>query len=174
MCCCSVAKLCLTLCDPVDCSTPGFPVLHHLPEFAQTHARWTGDAIQPSHPLASPSPLAFSLSHHQDLFQRVGSSHQVAKVSELQLQHEWHGSSDMVYISLHNMTFSRNSRSSYFPANVTGLWGKWNGTAVMKKPYRLVLFHISHSSVLLTMVGGRVLLLSLPWLLFQVSVSPSV
>lgn len=79
-----------------------------------------------------------------------------------------------VYISLHNMTISRNSRSSYFPANVTGLWDKWNGTAVMKTPYRLALFHISHSAVLLTTVGGWVLLLSLPWPLFQVSVSLSV
>ena len=48
-CCCSVAKLCLTLCDPMDCSTPGFPVLHHLPEFAHTHVHWVGDVIQPSH-----------------------------------------------------------------------------------------------------------------------------
>ena len=51
-------KSCPTLCDPMDCSTPGFPVLHHLPELAQTHAHWVGDAIQPSHPLSSPSPLA--------------------------------------------------------------------------------------------------------------------
>ena len=54
-CCCSVAKSCLTLCDPMDCSTPGFPVLHYLPEFAQTHVHWVCDSIQPSHPLSSPS-----------------------------------------------------------------------------------------------------------------------
>ena len=83
--CCSVSQSCPTLCDPVDCSTPGFPVLHHLPELAQTHIRWLGDAIQPSHPLSPPSP-AFSLSQHQGLFQWVGSSHQVAKVLELQHQ----------------------------------------------------------------------------------------
>ena len=55
--CCSVAQSCSTLCDPVDCSMPGFPVLHHLPELGQTHVHWVGDAIQPSHPLSSPSPL---------------------------------------------------------------------------------------------------------------------
>ena len=59
---CSVTKLCPTLCDPMDCSTPGFPVLHYLPEFAKTHVRWVSDLIQPSHPLSPPSPPAFSLS----------------------------------------------------------------------------------------------------------------
>ena len=83
----SVAQLCLTLGDPMDCSTPGLPVLYHLPELAQTHVRWVGDAIQPSHPLSSPSP-AFSLSQHQGLFQWVSSSHQVAKVLRFQLQHQ--------------------------------------------------------------------------------------
>ena len=72
----SVAQLCLTLCEPMDCSTPGFPVHHQLPGLAQTRV---GDAIQPSHPLLSPSPLAFNLSQHQGLFKWVGSSHQVAK-----------------------------------------------------------------------------------------------
>ena len=69
----------------MDCSTPGFPVHHQLPEFAQIHVYRVGDAIQPSHPLSSPSPPAFSLSQHQGLFQWVSSSHQVAKVLELQL-----------------------------------------------------------------------------------------
>ena len=85
-CCCSVAQSCLTLCDPMDCNTPGFPVLLHLLEFAQTHVHWVGDAIQPSCPLLSPSPFAFNLSQHQGLFQWVSSSHQVAKVLEFQLQ----------------------------------------------------------------------------------------
>ena len=85
--CCSVAQLCPTLCDPTNCSTPGFPVLHHLPEFAQTHIHWVSDAIQPSHPLSPPSPPAFSLSQHQGLLQWVCSLHQVAKVLGLQLQH---------------------------------------------------------------------------------------
>ena len=65
-CCCSVAKLCPTLCNPMDCSTPGFPVHHQLPELTQTHVHWVSDAIQPSHsPL---SPFAFNLSQHQGLF----------------------------------------------------------------------------------------------------------
>ena len=70
----------------MDCSTPGFPVLHHLPELAQTHVHRVGDAIQASHPLSSPSPPALSLSQHQGLFQWVSSSHQVAKILEFQLQ----------------------------------------------------------------------------------------
>ena len=69
-CCCSVALLCLTPCDPVDCSMPGFPVLHRLLELAQTHVHWLSDAIQPSRPLSSPS-LALNLSQHQGLFQRI-------------------------------------------------------------------------------------------------------
>ena len=63
--CCSVAKLRPTLCDPMDYSTPGFPVLHHLPLLAQTHVYWVSDAIQPSHPLSPLSPSAFNLSQHQ-------------------------------------------------------------------------------------------------------------
>ena len=73
---------------PIDCSTPGFPVLHYLLEFAQIHVRWVGYPIWPSHPLPPPSPFAFILSQHQSLFQSVGSLHQVAKVLELQVQHQ--------------------------------------------------------------------------------------
>ena len=83
----SVTQSCPTLCDTVDCSMPGFPVHHQLPEFTQTHVHSVGDAIQPSHTLSSPSPPAFNLSQDQGLFQRVSSSHQVAKVLEFQLQH---------------------------------------------------------------------------------------
>ena len=75
----SVAQSCPTLCDPMDCSTPGLPDHHKLLEFTQTHIHWVGVAIQPSHPLSSPSPPTFNLSQHQDLFQWVSSSHQVAK-----------------------------------------------------------------------------------------------
>ena len=64
----SVTQSCLTLCDPMDCSTPGYLVHHQLPEFTQTRVHWVGDAIQPSHPLSSPSPPAFNLSQHQGLF----------------------------------------------------------------------------------------------------------
>ena len=72
----------------MDCSTPGFPVHHQLPELTQTHVHRVGDAIQPSHPLSAPSPPTFNLSQHQGLFQWVSSSHQVAKVLEFQLQHQ--------------------------------------------------------------------------------------
>ena len=74
---------------PDSCSTLGFPLLHYLPEFTQAHVHWFGDAIQPSHPLSSPSPPAFNLSQHQGLFKWVSSSHQVAKVLELQLQYQF-------------------------------------------------------------------------------------
>ena len=81
-----VAQLCPTLCDPMDCSMPGFHVHHQLPELAQTHVHQiVGDAIQPPHPLSPLSP-AFNLSQHQDLFQWVSASHQVTKV--LKLQHQ--------------------------------------------------------------------------------------
>ena len=91
----SITQLCLTPCDPMDYSTPGFPVSDQLPDLAQTHVHRVsdaiqpshplsspsvGDAIQPSHPLSSPSPSVFSLSQHQDLFQRVSSSRWVVKV----------------------------------------------------------------------------------------------
>ena len=94
----SVAQLCQTLCDPMNHSMPGVPI-HHLDrdawspypdvlESTQTHVHWVGDAIQPSHPLLSPSPSALNLSQHQGLFKWVSSSHQVAKVLEFQLQHQ--------------------------------------------------------------------------------------
>ena len=86
-CCCSVPKLCSTR-DPMDCSTRDFPVLHYLQEFANTHVHWVSDVIQPFHPLLPPSPSALNLSQHQGFFQWVGSSHQVAKVLELQLQQQ--------------------------------------------------------------------------------------
>ena len=76
----SVAQSCPALCYPMDCSMPGLPVYHQFPEFTQTHVHWVGDAIQPSHPLSSPSSPPFNLSQHQGLFQGVSSSHQVAKV----------------------------------------------------------------------------------------------
>ena len=83
--CCSFAQSCLTLCDSMDCSMPGFPVLHHVLEFAQTQVHWVDDAIQPSHLLLSPSP-AFKLSQHQGLFKWFSTSYQVAKILELQHQ----------------------------------------------------------------------------------------
>ena len=91
----SVAHSCPTLCDPMNRSTPGLPVHHKLPEFTQTHVHRVGDAIQPSHPLSSPSPPAPNPSQHQGLFQQVNSSHEVAKVLEFQL---WHQSFQWTYL----------------------------------------------------------------------------
>ena len=83
----SIAQSCLTLCDPMNRSTPGLPVHHQLPEFTQTHVHRVSDAIQPSHPLSSLSPPALNPSQHQSLFQWVNSLHEVAKVLEFQPQH---------------------------------------------------------------------------------------
>ena len=101
----SVAQSCPTLCDPMNRSTPGIPVYHQLPEFTQTHVRRVGDAIQPSHPLSSPSPPAPNPSQHQRLFQWVRSSHEVAKVLEFQLQHH---------------SFPRNPRTDLFQNGLVG------------------------------------------------------
>ena len=84
----SVAQMCPKLCNPMDYSTPGFPVHHQLPELTQTHVHWIGNAIQPSHPLLSPSPPTFNLSQHQGLLKKVSSSHQVTNILEFQLQHQ--------------------------------------------------------------------------------------
>ena len=87
-CCYSFAKMCPSLCDPIDYSMPGSPVLHYLLEFAQIHVHWISDAIQPFHPLLPPFPPVLNLSQHQGLFQWVSSSHCVAKIPEHQLQHQ--------------------------------------------------------------------------------------
>ena len=88
-CYCSVTNSSLTLCDLMDCSMPGSSVHHYVPEFAQVHVHWVDDAIQPlSHLMLPPSPHALNLSQHQGLFQWVGTLYQVAKVLELQLQHQ--------------------------------------------------------------------------------------
>ena len=94
-----------SFCDPMDYTTPGFAVHHQLPELAQTHIHRVGDAIQPSHPLLSPSPPAFSLSQYQGLYQWVSSSHQVAKVLEFQFQHQ---------------SFQRNSRADLLQNGLVG------------------------------------------------------
>ena len=88
-----VTQSCLTLCDPMDHSTPGLPVHDKFLEFMQTHVHLESDVIQPSHPLLSPSPPAFNLSQHQGLFKRVSSSHQVAKVLSfsISLSNEYSG-----------------------------------------------------------------------------------
>ena len=115
-CCCSVAQSCPTLCDPMNGSTPGLPIPHHLPELAQTHVHWVDDAIQPSHPLQSPFPPAFNFSQHQGLFQWVSSSHQVAK--GLVLQHQFFqriwGYTDKKYIKgPHSLYSLRNTKKDW-------------------------------------------------------------
>ena len=84
----SVVQSCPTVCDPMNHSTPGLPIHHQLPESTQTHVHCVGGAIQPSHPLSSPSIPALNLSQHQGLFKWVSSLHQVAKTLEFQLQHQ--------------------------------------------------------------------------------------
>ena len=97
----SVAQLCLTLCDLMDCSMQSLPVHHQLPDFTQTHVHWVGDALQPSHPLSSSSPPAFNLSHHEGIFKWVSSSHQMAKVLKFHLQNhsfQWIFRTDFIRI----------------------------------------------------------------------------
>ena len=99
----SVTQSCPTLCNSMNHSTLGLPVHHQLPEFTQTHVHRVGDAIQPSHLLSSPSPPGPNPSQHQGLFQWVTSSHEVAKVSEFQLQHQsfqWTPRTDLLYDGL--------------------------------------------------------------------------
>ena len=103
----------------MDCSMPGFPVLQHLLEFAQIHVHWVSDAIQPSHPLLPPSPHALNLSQHQDLFQWVGLLHLMAKVLELQFQHQ-----------------SFQWISGWFPLGLTGLI-----SLLSKEPLKSLLQH---------------------------------
>ena len=102
----SVAQSCPTLCNPMNCSTPGLPVHHQLPESTQTHVHWIGDAIQPSHPPLSPSLPALNLSQRRGLFQWVSSSHQVAKVLEFQLQHQsfqWTPRTDLLMLDIYKI-----------------------------------------------------------------------
>ena len=92
-------QLCPTLCNPMNHSMPGLAVHHQLLESTQTHVHWAGNAIQPSHPLSSPSPPAFNFSQHQGLLKWVSSSHQVARVLEFQLQHQsfwWTSRADLL------------------------------------------------------------------------------
>ena len=88
------------LCDPMDCSMTGFPVLYQLLELAHTHVHWVSDAIQPSHSLLSLCPLIFNLFHHQGLFKWVSSLYQVAKILKFQLQHQsfqWTPRTDLLF-----------------------------------------------------------------------------
>ena len=111
----SVAHSCPALCDPMNCSMPGLPVHHQLPESTQTHVYYVGDAIQPSRLLSSPSPPALNLSQYQGLFKWGSSLHQVAKVLEFQLQHQslqWTPRTDLPYDGLVGSCSPRNSQES--------------------------------------------------------------
>ena len=115
----SVAQSCLTLCNPMDCSMPGFLILHYLPEFAQIHAHWVSDAIQQSHPLSTPSLSAFNLSQHQGLFQWIGYLHQVTKVLEFHLQQQsfqWIFRTDFLQDGLVGSPCSPRDSQEPFPA----------------------------------------------------------
>ena len=126
----SAGQSCPTLCNPMDCSTPDFPVRHQLPEIAQIHVHQVGEAIQPSHPLPPTFPFAFSLSQHQDFFQWVGCSHQVAKV--LELQHQHHPSNEcleLISLSIDEFNFlcslrdpQESSPAPQFPVLFPGLF----------------------------------------------------
>ena len=123
----SVSQECPTLRDPMNRSTPGLPVHHQLPEFTQTHIHRVSDAIQPSHPLSSPSPAAPNPFQHQSLFQWVNSLHEVAKVLEFQLQHH---------------SFQRNPRADLLqnglvgsPCSPKGLSRVFSNTTVQKHQF---------------------------------------
>ena len=114
----SVAQSCPTLCDPMNCSTPGLPVHHQLLESTQIHVHQVGDVIQPSHPLSSPSPPALNLSQHQGLSKWVSSSHQVAKVLEFQLQYQsfqWTPRTDLLDNGLVGSPWSPRGSQEFSP-----------------------------------------------------------
>ena len=119
----SVAQLCLTLCDPMDCS---MPVHHQLPEFIQTHVHRVGDTIQPSHPLSSPSPPVFNLSQHQGLFQWVSSSPEVARGLEFQLHYQSFQCifrTDVLKFSLWSLVALGSKVLSYMVCGTGVVWG---------------------------------------------------
>ena len=125
----SVAQLCPTLCDPMNRSTPGLPVHHQLPEFTQTHVHRVGNAIQPSHPPSSPSPPAFNLAQHQGLFQSLSSSHQVAKVLELQLQHRPSNEcSGLIFFRIDCSISLQTKELSRVFSSTTAQWHQFFGT----------------------------------------------
>ena len=134
----SSVQLCLTLCNPMDCSMLGFPVHHQLPELAQTHVYQVSDAIQPSHPLSSPSPPTFNLSQHQGLFKWVSSSHQVSKVlsfsfsislsdeySRLKKRREAKGKGEKERHTHLNAEFQRIARRDTLGRPRGMVWGGW-------------------------------------------------
>ena len=171
-----VAQSCPTLLDPMDCSPPGFPVLHQLPEFTQTHVHWVGDAIQPTHPLSLPSPPTFSLSQHQGLFQWVSSSHQVAKELEFQLQHQsfqWIFRTDFLWGWLvWSPCCPRDSQESFPTAQFRGSCITWcGGVGQGKRPQALkILRQVSNQLLWIPLsCEERDLPPWCPWLLLYLS-----
>ena len=139
----TVAQLCPTLCDPMDGNTPGFPVFHHLPDFAQTQVHWVSDAIQPSHPLLPPSPPAFSLSQHQGLFQWVSGLHLVdevigvsASASVLMNIQDWFPLGLTGWISLQFKGFSK-SLFQHYSLKASVLWHSAFFMVQLSHPYIL-------------------------------------
>ena len=135
----SVAQLCPTLYDSMDCSMPGFPVHLILPELIQTHVHWVGDAIQPSHPLSSPSPPALNLSQHQGLFKWVSSLHQVTNGLEFQLQHQsfqWTLRTDLLYDGL--------VRSPCSPRDSQSLLQQYSSAALILQHSAFFIVQLSH------------------------------
>ena len=137
-----VAQSCLTLWSPMNCCIPGLPVHPQLLELAQTHVHWVGDTTQPSHPLSSPSPPALNLSQNQGLFKWVSSSHQLAKVLELQLQHhsvlpmnirDWFPLGWTSWISLQSKVLS--SLLQHHSSNASILWHSAFFTVQLSHPY---------------------------------------
>ena len=122
----SVAQSCPTICDPMNCSTPGLPVHHQFLEFTQTYVHQVGDAIQPSHPLSSPFPPAPNPSQHQSLFQWVNSSHEVAKVLEFQPQH---------ILPMNNQDWSPLGWTGWISLQFKGLSRVFSSTTVQKHQF---------------------------------------
>ena len=132
----SVTQLCPTLCDPMNHSTPGLPVHHQLPESTQTHVHWVGDAIQQSHPLLSPSPPAFNLSHHQGLFKWVSSSHHVPKYWNLSFNIKtWLISFRMDWLDLFAVQGALKSLLKHHSSKASILWFSAFFTVQLSHPY---------------------------------------
>ena len=133
--CCSDTKSCLTLCDPMDCSTPGLSVHHQLPEFAHSQVHHFSDAIQSSHPLSSPSPPAFNLSQHQGLFKWVSSSHQISL--NISPSNEYSGvlSFRMGWLDLFAVQGTLKSLLQHHSSKVSILWCSAFFIVQLSRPY---------------------------------------
>ena len=130
--CCSVAKSCPTLWNPMDCSTPGFPVLHHLPEFAQTHVDWVGDAIQQSHPLSGGSAL-FPLSRFQKTFRRTTEAGHTCWLTWIWTQRA-HPTKPLGWMGFHPFLTSRACEVSHSSLQLECTWGPAHCSKLRSEP----------------------------------------